>query len=326
MAAVELLATFERFDPVYKTVDSTPIGVAVLVPKTLASSGTPTTCPLMVHFHGGCLIIGTNPEPHFIGKWVLRFAEVTNAIIVSPAYRLIPEATGGDVMDDISDFWDFVSSSLPSVITQKYPHLEIDLSRTAAFGESAGGFLSLQSAFLFQSKANIKAVVAPYPAMYPDIACYNPRQLPEGVQTAQDDAITAYIQENARQGKVRLSTPFPELLELLVVNYLATGRHREMLGEDQRLRLEYGLQTAVEGGKGVPPIWILQSTEDRVIPKESTDELVQRISKALPDTPLKYSVQTGGDHGFDAPMGLDEPFIAEGIEFVKKYWPGVGEQ
>ncbi len=56
------------------------------------------------------------------------------------------------------------------------------------------------------------------------------------------------------------------------------------------------------------------------VPKAATDEMVARIRKTRPDTPLHFSIQPGG-HGFDRPHGLTEPYIAEGIKFVRKYWP-----
>jgi len=55
------------------------------------------------------------------------------------------------------------------------------------------------------------------------------------------------------------------------------------------------------------------------VPREATDELVARIRKTRPETQILYSVQPG-DHGFDLKHGLDVPYIAEGIEFIKKYW------
>lgn len=48
--------------------------------------------------------------------------------------------------------------------------------------------------------------------------------------------------------------------------------------------------------------------------------MVRRIRAAHPEVPLHYTVQPG-DHGFDVPFGLDEPWVAEGAEFVKKHWP-----
>lgn len=48
--------------------------------------------------------------------------------------------------------------------------------------------------------------------------------------------------------------------------------------------------------------------------------MVEMIREAHPEVPLLYSVQPGG-HGFDGDHGLAEPWVAEAMAFVKKYWP-----
>ena len=47
--------------------------------------------------------------------------------------------------------------------------------------------------------------------------------------------------------------------------------------------------------------------------------VVARIREALPETPVKYTVEPG-PHLFDLECGLDEPWVKEGIEFLKKHW------
>lgn len=62
------LTPFERADVVYKTLNNTPFEAAVLVPKrSLASKNNPS--PLLVHFHGGGLIMGTNLDPVMLPQW-----------------------------------------------------------------------------------------------------------------------------------------------------------------------------------------------------------------------------------------------------------------
>jgi hypothetical protein len=56
------------------------------------------------------------------------------------------------------------------------------------------------------------------------------------------------------------------------------------------------------------------------VPAAATNELVDRIKQAFPETPLLYSVQPGG-HGFDTDHTLSEPWVAQGLEFTSKYWP-----
>jgi len=62
-----LLPRFERAELVYKTIDNTQFECSVLVPKSIASTVKPL--PLLVHFHGGSLVMGTRLEPFFLSKW-----------------------------------------------------------------------------------------------------------------------------------------------------------------------------------------------------------------------------------------------------------------
>jgi hypothetical protein len=48
--------------------------------------------------------------------------------------------------------------------------------------------------------------------------------------------------------------------------------------------------------------------------------MVERIRKTHPDVPVLYSVQPG-PHGFDNDSTMSDPWVAEGLEFARKYWP-----
>lgn len=63
------LINFERIDLVYKTLNEVDFEVAVLLPKSLASSQLDFICPLAAHFHGGGLVTGTVLDPFFTAKW-----------------------------------------------------------------------------------------------------------------------------------------------------------------------------------------------------------------------------------------------------------------
>jgi acetyl esterase/lipase len=64
-----VLPHFERETLCYKTLDGTDFDVAVLVPKSLASSGENTNSPLLVHFHGGGLLMGTILDSAILSVW-----------------------------------------------------------------------------------------------------------------------------------------------------------------------------------------------------------------------------------------------------------------
>jgi acetyl esterase/lipase len=80
--------------------------------------------------------------PAWFFKWELDFAQEQDAVILSPNYRLLPEAKGRDVIDDMASFWAWVYSGGPSRHLAKIrdQKLQLNLSRTLLLGESAGEF------------------------------------------------------------------------------------------------------------------------------------------------------------------------------------------
>ncbi|KAK9249786.1 Alpha/Beta hydrolase protein [Lipomyces tetrasporus] len=276
-----LFPRFDRITLVYKRLRGTDFLAAALIPKSL-STEEKMSCPVLVHFHGGALINGTL-EPAYLAQWPLELAESKGAIIVSPEYRLMPEANGAHILEDIKDFWAWVHKTLPIAISGLNPNLTLDLDRIATVGESASGYLAMQSGFLFP-EAKVRVIMAQNCAMYPDVRMYN-------------------------------SHP-TDPLEKENAFLLKTGRKEEVMGNDERLRLDYCLRTTKE----IPPMWIAQGTEDHIMPKEATDEMVKKIKETRPEVPLLYSVQLG-DHGFDMGHKLSEAWLAEAMAYVGKYWP-----
>jgi acetyl esterase/lipase len=183
-----------------------------------------------------------------------------DAVLVSPAYRLAPEAKIGEILEDVSDFWKWLHRELPSVLSNKWPSITADLNRILAVGGGGGGYLALQSAMLFNTHAKIKAVIAQYPAMYPDIMSFSPR--PAEVDPSFDAIIDDYI-KNVKPGAVRTQSPYPELGRFGAA-VVATGGFRDLWGlsEDRKVAtLEYALSKAED----IPPIWIMQGTENSIV-------------------------------------------------------------
>ncbi|KAK9369863.1 Alpha/Beta hydrolase protein [Lipomyces kononenkoae] len=305
-----LFPRFDRITLVYKTLGGTDFLAAALVPKSL-STEEKKSCPVLVHFHGGGLVNGSILEPAYLCQWPLELAESKDAIIVSPEYRLMPEANGADILEDIKDFWTWVHTTLPIAISGLRPNLTLDLDRIAAVGESAGGYLAMQSGFLFP-EAKVRVIMAQYCAMYPDVRRYTPHAT--DLLEKENALVDTYLKQ-IKPGTMRLSTPFPTMIDF-VISLLKTGRKEEVMGNDARLRLDYCLRTTKE----IPPMWIAQGTEDHIMPKEATDEMVEKIKKIRHEVPLLYSVQPG-DHGFDKDYKLCDPWLAEAMVFVGKYWP-----
>jgi acetyl esterase/lipase len=183
-----------------------------------------------------------------------------DAIAVSPAYRLAPEAKISEILEDIRDFWIWLHQELPCVLGKRWPNLTPDLNQILAVGESAGGYAALQSAFLFNTYAKIKAVIAQYPACYPDIPSFNPP--PAEVDPTLYAVVDDYI-NNIKAGAVRTQTPYPEL-GTFGFTALAAGRVRELWGSPEDLKVA-SLEYALSKAKDVPPIWVIQGSEDAFV-------------------------------------------------------------
>ncbi len=75
----------------------------------------------------------------FYAPWIMDYAIAHEAIVVSPNYRLLPESTGLEIMDDLSDFWKWTKGGLqPLVSSNTEGQVEVDLSKILVQGESAG--------------------------------------------------------------------------------------------------------------------------------------------------------------------------------------------
>jgi acetyl esterase/lipase len=188
----------------------------------------------------------------------IQFASYQGAVLVSPSYRLLPEATGSDILCDISEFWAWAHSHLPAAVSEIWPNVTIDLTRIAAGGESAGGYLALQSAFLFPEMA-IRLVMAQYPTL--DIS--DPKFHSGPSQTPSKASLVDEYLKRLEPGAIRLSSPFPEKLELMMA-ILDEGRLPGLLGHDERMVLS----TSMERSKRLPAIWIVQGKNDQLVSSE----------------------------------------------------------
>lgn len=127
-------------------------------------------------------VSGTWSYPNWFANWLIPLVHRNNAIVVSPNYRLIPEHNGDDIQQDLSDFWTWYAFQVPFSILltvhsrfknegvteylsgQAGPHaaIQIDYARVLAAGDSAGGYLAIQSG-LTQPRGTVSAIIGCYP-------------------------------------------------------------------------------------------------------------------------------------------------------------------
>lgn len=120
------------------------------------SNKPPLTPPLQV--------AGTRLHAPWFPPYLLTYATAHSAIIISPDYRLLPEASGKDILSDISSLWSWLFTSLHAYVVRRDPlntTCGVDLGKILVTGESAGGWLAIQSALMHPSR--IKAILGIFP-------------------------------------------------------------------------------------------------------------------------------------------------------------------
>ncbi|WVQ97096.1 hypothetical protein IAU59_004206 [Kwoniella sp. CBS 9459] len=134
------------------TFDSEPLAVDLDLYLPSSPSSNPKGHPLVIWFHGGGLLQGNkeNLPPHFRQLPSFTFPSSSAAggeesvAVISPNYRLAPQAPILDILDDITQLLVYIRTKLNDRLTKegKKDHL-IDTSRICLSGGSAGGYLAL---------------------------------------------------------------------------------------------------------------------------------------------------------------------------------------
>lgn len=85
-------------------------------------------------------MLGSALYPDFFSPWIVQYALSQSAIIVMPDYRLLPEAKGVDILEDLADFWNWVRADLATFVSTNSTNIgsEADLSKILVLGDSAG--------------------------------------------------------------------------------------------------------------------------------------------------------------------------------------------
>ncbi|OMP85220.1 hypothetical protein BK809_0003888 [Diplodia seriata] len=109
---------------------------------------------------------GTRLHAPWFPPYLLTYAIAHSATIVSPDYRLLPEASGLDILSDISSLWSWLFTSLHAYLLLKDPlntPCGVDLGQIMVSGESAGGWLAIQSALMHPNR--IKVILGIFPML-----------------------------------------------------------------------------------------------------------------------------------------------------------------
>ncbi|PSN67611.1 alpha/beta-hydrolase [Corynespora cassiicola Philippines] len=306
------MTRFDNFDiytTSYKKIGDHEIEVNVLVPKGVE----PGKHPLLVKFHGGGLIYGTALYPDWFAAWFIPFIQRNKAIAVLPNYRLVPESNGDDILQDLADLWKWVlDGELVQFLSSKQVQAEPDFDRLLAAGDSAGGYMALQSGLTLKPGA-IKAIVAQYPMT--DYLRRDPLNAPKGMPVPPESTIDHHM-ASVKPGTLVSSARPPEraVLSFALAIY---GRYVEFFGQGPHL----WPMSAVEKATHLPPTYIVHGDSDTAVSVNDSIAFVDKAKRVLPEAEVRLQIREGADHGFDVELKeRDAAWLQEDLKWVESKW------
>ncbi|UUO00426.1 alpha/beta hydrolase [Mycolicibacterium novocastrense] len=164
-------------------------GPAGSVPIRIYRPTPAEVCPVLVYFHGGGMVMGSN---HSFEPLARTLAAQTGATVVSVDYRLAPEAPAPAQFEDAYAATCYVGSNADE--------LGVDSHRLAVIGDSAGGSLAAAVALAARNRGgpSVGCQVLLYPGLDRDMACRSIRSMPDAPMLHRDDI--DYMHELADRG------------------------------------------------------------------------------------------------------------------------------
>ncbi|GFF57384.1 probable carboxylesterase 120 [Aspergillus udagawae] len=325
------LSRFDAFSIIsvgYKTVSGHTITVDVLYPKSLNEPSQEQLLsvprPVLLRYHGGGLIAGYSLFPPFFSPWYLELAQEHSAIIVSPNYRLLPESSVLEVLEDVEDHWQWLHQSLPILLQRETNGtVKADLSRIMTIGDSAGGYLCLQMGLNHPDE--IRAVNAVYPLVNPKAPYFSSGQERPVFN------LPAYPPDTLRLHLDNIKKQEAITQEPVIVSAAADAdRFRLMFAACQHGQLGQLFREApispyllerLKAGSRFPRggVLILHGRDDSVAPVEESYLLQRTLAQVDPSLNFRLVVRDG-EHGFDHLAKLHDDWLWDAIQDIVRSW------
>jgi acetyl esterase/lipase len=207
--------------------------------------------------------------------------------LVSADYRLAPQVTVAEILNDVQDCLQFVHDKLPEHTPRD---VTLDTSRIAVSGSSAGGYLAFLAGLY--SDVKIKVILPIYPITNPCGNFFtNPQPIPDG--HIDESLVTPYLDRNAEavadndQESARNKLYFYMMQEANLASLLSVkpGDGTFIIAEQIKKRGSF------------LPCFIVHGDADRLVGVEQADEVVDVLKKIGAD--YEYETPVGVDHLFD---------------------------
>lgn len=253
----------------YKIVNDQEIPLYVIIPKNVETGKR----PVLVQFHGGFLVAGHAMYPDWAAQWSLDYATLHSAIRISVNYRLLPESNGLEILSDIKDLWTWIENDLPAYLESIGSEITPDYEKVAAYGESAGGYLAIQSGLT--NPDLVKAVIAAYPMTYLDRPWYtvaSTDKSPFGAPQIPRFVIDQHI-AGLKPGAI-FTGAFPPARMDIAITALQNGLFPQIMGTDESFYPAKAVEK-MKGNEKVPFLLVLHGTGDTAVPCEHSVDFVK---------------------------------------------------
>ncbi|KAJ4169060.1 hypothetical protein NW754_010992 [Fusarium falciforme] len=314
---------FEILTTTYKIVLGHDIACHVLIPKPLAQEAqdqdrSTGLRPIIFRIHGGGFVSGSSLFPDFFAPWHLELASRHNAVIVSCDYRLAPEATIDELIEDVDSFLKWIHTELPSFVSGR-TNVQVDVTRIMMAGDSAGGYLSLLSGL--NHPKELRAVTAAYPLV--DAKSPHFSQVYDKPMYGFPHLPTSLLDEHEAKLKAK---SIPSIISAdpqgtraeLMFSYVQNAKYAELFPPSRR---DLHLLDKIEDGARFPRggVFVWHGKADTVVPVEGSLKLAEKLKEFDPDLPFTLAVREG-EHGFDATSSIDEQWMKDGLEGLVSAW------
>lgn len=164
-------------------------GPAGQIPVRIYRPAIHDRAPVLVYFHGGGLVLGSNRSFEPLAR---ALAAASGATVVAVEYRLAPESPPPAQFDDAyaGTVW----------VAENAPRLRVDAERMAVVGDSAGGSLAAAVALAARDRAGpqLACQVLLYPGLDRDMTCDSIQLMADAPLLSRDDI--DYMHELADHG------------------------------------------------------------------------------------------------------------------------------
>ncbi|KAK1535743.1 hypothetical protein CPAR01_09285 [Colletotrichum paranaense] len=306
---METLAGYTSRTVPFKVTSDITINADVVYPEK--SDGSPAV--VLLHYHGGFLIVGDRYS--FLPHWLVHASASRGWVFVTPEYRLMPESTAHDSVEDAADAYKWALSSLPEIIGRPVGSILVG-------GSSAGGYLALNTAVSAAQKPS--ALLLIYGMLDPSGSRYTTpgknifgrppvetgpilEKWPMAKASGEErKPVSAYPISGDPSADPRFALTSALHIDALFPDYMTgvSGLTRQIATQGAAaVPKEHQLLFPLDFGdfSGFPPVMLLHGANDSAVPVECSTRAAEKLKAS--GVRVLAEFPSDAEHGFDGRSG-----------------------